>query len=399
MELESTYSQRGVSSDKGEVKEAIKNLEKSIYPNSFCKITADGTQTNCNISHADGAGTKTILAYLYWRETGDLSVWACVAIDSIVMNLDDVLCSGVISEKIFMTMTIDRNKFLIPGEVLAVIINAANDFIQFLNKSFGFNIVFSGGETADVGDVVRTITINANMSITMRRSRVINPTFSAGQVIVSLASFGKATYESQYNSGIRSNGVTDIRHELLAHYYADKYPEVVDPFMPGHLVYRGKHMLHESIVVPGVSEVIPSFGKFLLSPTRTYAPVIKKFIETIGKRSRIGGIFHCSGGGQTKIKSFLSDDCGLKIMKNNLFPMPHLFTTIQSDINYEMQNMFPTFNCGGGADILLFPDDAAILMDVAASFNVDSRISGIIKERKSGDHKLEITYEDQTYLY
>ena len=396
----STYSMRGVSSDKGEVKEAIKNLEKGIYPNNFCKITDDGTITNCNISHADGSGTKTILAYLHWRETGDISVWSCVAIDAVVMNLDDVLCSGVTSEKIFMTMTIDRNKFLIPGEVLAVIINAANDFIQFLNNTFGFNIVFSGGETADVGDIVRTITINANMSITMKRARVINPTFLEGQVVVSLASFGKAFYESEYNSGIRSNGVTDVRHELLARYYAEKYPEVVDPFMPSELIYRGKHRLDESVLsIAGMDQHIPNFGKFLLSPTRTYAPVVKKFIETIGRRSRIGGIFHCSGGGQTKIKNFLPDDSGLKIVKNNLFQMPGLFEIIRNDANYEIQNMFSTFNCGGGADVVLFPQDAKILMDVAADYNVESRISGFVTKRSLGDPKLEIVYDNQKYLY
>ena len=394
---EDRYSERGVSSNKDDVKAAIANLDKGIYPGAFCKVMPDGTLSLCNISHADGAGTKSVLAYQYWKETGDLSVWAGIAIDAIVMNLDDLLCVGVTNERIFLTLTIGRNKHVIPGEVTKAIIQGTNDFVNFLNSNFGFSIIFSGGETADVGDLVRTIIVDANMSVTMKRAKVIVPKMRHGDVIVGLHSFGRAKYEKESNSGIRSNGLTSARHDMLLHDYAEKYPETVDPFMKAELVYCGSHSLTEKIKTD--TGKIMDFGKFLLSPTRTYAPVVMEILNKIYRKSYIKGIFHCSGGGQTKIKNFLPDSGNLKIVKDNLPDMPVLFKMIHKEAKTPMQQMFQTFNSGIGMDIVVEPKYAQFIIDTAKNFGVGAQITGRCEECDLDDPSLSIVYGSETYDY
>ena len=362
------YNLRGVSASKEDVHNAIKNIDKGLFPKAFCKIIPDiltGDEDYCTIMHADGAGTKSSLAYLYWKETGDISVWEGIAIDAIVMNTDDLLCVGAV-DNILLSSTIGRNKQLIPGEVISTIINGTENFLEKM-RSLGVPMYSTGGETADVGDLVRTIIVDSTVTARMKRSDVIsNHRIKAGNVIVGLASYGKASYEDAYNGGMGSNGLTSARHDVLSSFYAEEYPEGYDVNLPKEVVYCGSKRLTDPTEVEGVD-----VGKMILSPTRTYAPIIKKILEEY--RPKIDGMVHCSGGGQTKVSHFIDN---LRVVKNNLFPVPPLFKLIQEQSKTDWKEMYKVFNMGHRMEIYTDETTAKAIIDISKSFNVDAQIVG-----------------------
>ncbi|MEN9920065.1 MAG: hypothetical protein RL662_2501 [Bacteroidota bacterium] len=365
------YNQRGVSASKEDVHNAIKNIDKGLCPKAFCKIIPDilgGDPNYCNIMHADGAGTKSSLAYMYWKETGDLSVWKGIAQDALIMNIDDLLCVGA-TDNILLSSTIGRNKLLVTGEVISAIINATNDLCQELSN-LGVNIYPTGGETADVGDLVRTIIVDSTVTCRMKRSDVIsNDTIQAGDVIVGLSSSGCATYEKGYNGGMGSNGLTSARHDVFANYLAAKYPESYDASIPAHLAYSGSKKLTDAI--EGVSL---DAGKLVLSPTRTYAPVIKQILEQL--RPQIHGMVHCSGGAQTKVLHFVDK---VKIVKNNMFPIPPLFKLIQEQSGTDWKEMYKVFNMGHRMEVYVSPEYAEQIINISKSFHIDAQIVGYVE--------------------
>lgn len=368
MSGESRYNQRGVSASKGDVHAAIKNIDKGLFPRAFCKVIPDmltGDPDYCLIMHADGAGTKSSLAYLYWKETGDLSVWKGIAQDALIMNIDDLLCVGAV-DNIIVSSTIGRNKLLVPGEVISAIINGTEELLSEL-RNHNVNIYSAGGETADVGDLVRTIIVDSTVISRMKRSDVIsNHRIQPGDVIVGLSSSGQASYESEYNGGMGSNGLTSARHDVFSKYLAEKYPESFDPGVDKSLVYSGTYKLTDTIEELGINA-----GKLVLSPTRTYAPVIAKILEK--HRSNIHGMVHCSGGAQTKILHFVDD---LHIVKNNLFPVPPLFRIIQEQSGTPWQEMYKVFNMGHRFEIYVEPEMANSIIEISRSFNIDAQIVG-----------------------
>lgn len=367
----SLYSQRGVSAQKEEVHAAIQKLDMGLYANAFCKMYPDylgGDENFVNISHADGAGTKSILAYLYWKETGDASIWKGIAQDAVAMNLDDLLCVGVYDNLLFSS-TIDRNKSQIPGEVLEAVINGTQEFFNDL-KNVGVNIHYLGGETADVGDVVRTIAVNGTMTARWPKNKLItNDLITEGDVIVGFASFGTATYENAYNSGLGSNGLTSARHDVLSKYYAEKYPETFEASLADAVVYIGKNKLEDTLLVEGKEITI---GKLLLSPTRTYAPLLKVLLEQ--HFEAIHGVIHCSGGGQTKCMKYLPKP--LKIIKDNLFEVPPIFKLIQQNSGADFREMYQVFNMGHRLEIFTDATTAANMIAVANEFNIEAKIVG-----------------------
>jgi len=373
----SLYSQRGVSAQKEEVHAATKNLDKGLYPKAFCKIYPDvlcGDKDWVNIMHADGAGTKSILAYLYWKETGDVSVWKGIAQDAIVMNLDDLLCVGIYDRLIFSS-TIDRNKNVIPAEVLEAIISGSQEFFGIM-KSFGINITYMGGETADVGDVVRTIAVNGTMTARWLKSKLItNEKIQTGDVIVGLAGFGKANYETAYNSGIASNGLTSARHDMLHKTYGARFHESYDTTLDEHVVYIGPHLLSEEIEARGMKSEV---GKLLLSPTRTFAPVIKELLEN--HFDAIHGLIHCSGGGQTKCLKYIPEN--VTIIKDNLFEPPIVFQLIQEASKSDDREMYQVFNMGTRMEIYTNEKDADSIITVSKSFGVDAQVIGRVEVSK-----------------
>ena len=362
------YQERGVSATKEDVHKAIKNLEKGLYPNAFCKVVPDylgKDPLSCNIMHADGAGTKSSLAYIYWRETGDLSVWEGIAQDAVVMNLDDMLCTGI-TKDFLVSSTIGRNKKRIPGEVIASLINGTESFLQKMRDS-GINMVLTGGETADVGDLVQTVIVDSTLTARALRSEIItNERIRAGDAIVGLASFGQTTYEDLYNSGMGSNGLTMARHDVLHHHYAEKYPESYDNQLDNNIVYTGK--LQVTHKLPGMSLDV---GKMLLSPTRTYAPVISKIFTHF--KPNIHGMIHCSGGGQTKVLHFINK---LHIMKDNLFEPPPLFSMIQEQSGTSWKEMYQVFNMGHRLELYVPGDIANDIVSVCKDFNLGARVIG-----------------------
>ena len=374
IEFMSLYSKRGVSAQKEEVHAATKKLDKGLYPKAFCKIYPDflcGDDNWVNVMHADGAGTKSILAYLYWKETGDLSVWKGIAQDAIVMNLDDLLCVGIYNNILFSS-TIDRNKNLIPAEVLDAIITGTQEFFEKM-KSTGISIIFMGGETADVGDVVRTIAVNGTMAARWPKEKIItNENIQAGNVIVGLAGFGKTNYEDEYNSGIASNGLTSARHDMLQKTYGTRYPESFDNLLDESVVYNGTYKINEEIRFTG------NVGKLLLSPTRTFAPVMKVLLETHFKK--INGLIHCSGGGQTKCLKYVPDNT--RIVKDNLFEPPVIFQLIQKASKTDYREMYQVFNMGTRMEIYTNEKDADTIISVAQSFGVDAQVIGRVEESK-----------------
>lgn len=382
----SLYSKRGVSAQKEEVHAAIKKLDMGLYPNAFCKMYPDhigGDENFVNIMHADGAGTKSILAYLYWKETGNVSVWKGIAQDAVAMNLDDLLCVGVYDNLLFSS-TIDRNKKLIPGEVLEAVINGTQEFFDTL-KSFDVNIHFLGGETADVGDVVRTIAVNGTMMARWKKTKIItNEKIQAGNVIVGFASFGKASYETEYNSGLGSNGLTSARHDVLSKFYAEKYPETFEPSLNNEVVYIGKNKLEDEVTVEGESKI--SIGKLLLSPTRTYAPLMKVLLTEYF--DDINGVIHCSGGGQTKCMKYLPEP--LKIIKDNLFEPPVIFKIIQQNSGADDKEMYQVFNMGHRLEIFTNEDAASKMIDAAKQFDIDAKIIGRVQSSEQKELHLKV---------
>ncbi len=366
------YNQRGVSASKEDVHNAIKNIDKGIFPKAFCKIIPDilgGDAEYCNIMHADGAGTKSSLAYMYWKETGDLSVWKGIAQDALIMNIDDLLCVGA-TDNILLSSTIGRNKMLIPGEVISAIIQGTNDLCEELS-SLGVNIYPTGGETADVGDLVRTIIVDSTVTCRMKKSDVIsNDNIQDGDVIVGLSSYGQATYEKEYNGGMGSNGLTSARHDVFANYLATKYPESYDSSIPSNLVYSGNMKLTDMIEGLGIDA-----GKLVLSPTRTYAPVIKQILDKL--RQVIHGMVHCSGGAQTKVLHFVDK---VKITKNNLFSVPPLFKLIQEQSGTDWKEMYKVFNMGHRMEIYLPSEYAEAVIDISKSFGIDAQIVGYVEK-------------------
>ncbi len=365
------YMQRGVSASKEDVHQAIKKLDKGIFPNAFCKIVPDflgGDEAYCNIMHADGAGTKSSLAYAYWKETGDLSVWKGIAQDAVIMNVDDLLCVGAL-DNILLSSTIGRNKNLIPGEVLSAIINGTEEILEML-RAHGVNIRSTGGETADLGDLVRTIVVDSTVTARMKRKDVItNEKISAGDVIVGLASFGQASYEDEYNGGMGSNGLTSARHDVFNKNVKLNYPETFDPQVPENLTYTGKYNLTDRV------EGLPvDMGKLVLSPTRTYAPVVKKVLAEM--QNQIHGIIHCSGGAQTKILHFIDN---LHIVKDNLFDLPPLFRIIQEESGSDWKEMYKVFNMGHRLEIYLPEENSEEVIAIAGSFNIEAKVIGSVK--------------------
>lgn len=383
------YNQRGVSASKEDVHNAIKNIDKGIFPKAFCKIIPDilgGDVEYCNIMHADGAGTKSSLAYMYWKETGDLSVWKGIAQDALIMNIDDLLCVGA-TDNILLSSTIGRNKMLIPGEVISAIIQGTNDLCEELS-SLGVNIYPTGGETADVGDLVRTIIVDSTVTCRMKKSDVIsNDNIQDGDVIVGLSSYGQATYEKEYNGGMGSNGLTSARHDVFANYLATKYPESYDSSIPANLVYSGNMKLTDMIEGLGIDA-----GKLVLSPTRTYAPVIKQILDKL--RPVIHGMVHCSGGAQTKVLHFVNK---VKITKNNLFPVPPLFKLIQEQSGTDWKEMYKVFNMGHRMEIYLPSEYAEAVIDISKSFGIDAQIVGYVE--KSDKTELLIDSEFGRFEY
>ena len=375
MKSSQRYMMRGVSAMKEDVHAAIKNIDKGIFPHAFCKIMPDvlgGDPEYCNIMHADGAGTKSSLAYMYWKETGDLSVWRGIAQDAIVMNTDDLLCVGAV-DNILVSSTIGRNKMLIPGEVISAIINGTDELLAEM-REMGIGIYPTGGETADVGDLVRTIIVDSTVTCRMKRSEVIdNANIRPGEVIVGLSSCGQATYEKQYNGGMGSNGLTSARHDVFAKYLAEKYPESYDKAVPDELVYSGNMHLDDKV------EGTPlNAGQLVLSPTRTYAPVVKKLLDIM--RPRIHGMVHCTGGAQTKVLNFVNENC--KVVKDNMFPVPPLFKLIHDESGTDWREMYMVFNMGHRLEVYVNPEDAQTVIDTANGFNIDAQIVGHIEEGK-----------------
>lgn len=383
------YNQRGVSAQKEDVHKAVAKLDKGLFPNAFCKIYPDywsNDEAFCNLMHADGAGTKSILAYMYWKETGDLSVWQGIAIDSIVMNLDDLLCVGATGPFTYSS-TIGRNKHLVPGEVISEIINGSQSYFDAL-KEYGIDIHFLGGETADVGDVVRTVIVDGTMACRMRRDKLVTTEkMVAGDVVVSLASYGQASYETEYNSGMGSNGLTSARHELLHKEYKQKYPESVDPNLPDDVVYNGQYKLQD----PTATSL--DVGKMILSPTRTYAPLVLKVLEN--HFEKIHGIIHCSGGGQSKCLHYLPKP--LRVVKNNLLPPPPLFTMIQESAGTDWHEMYQVFNMGQRLELFTDKDTAKAIIEIANSFNIEAVISGYIEEAEAKEVLIESQYGTFNY--
>ena len=385
----SRYSKRGVSSQKEDVHSAIKNIDKGLYPYAFCKVVPDllgGDPGYCNIMHADGAGTKSSLAYVYWKETGDISVWKGIAQDAIVMNLDDLLCVGAY-DNILLSSTIGRNKNLIPGEVISAIINGTEEFLEKLRK-LGIGIYSTGGETADVGDLVRTIIVDSTVTARMKRSEVVsNDRIKAGDVIVGLASSGQTAYEEEYNGGMGSNGLTSARHDVFAKSVAGKYPESFDNSLPGDVVYSGKLGLTDSVIGTNLNA-----GKLVLSPTRTYAPVIREVLEKM--RPEIHGMVHCSGGGQTKILHFIDN---VHVVKDNLFPLPPLFRLIHEQSGTGWKEMYQVFNMGHRFEIYTSEKNAEEIMSIARGFKLDAQIIGHCEA--SDNKKLSIISEFGRFEY
>jgi phosphoribosylformylglycinamidine cyclo-ligase len=381
---------RGVSASKQEVHNAIRNIDKGLFPHSFCKIIPDiiggGDPAYCNIMHADGAGTKSSLAYMYWRETGDLSVWKGIAQDALIMNIDDLLCVGAV-DNIVVSSTIGRNKLLIPGEVISAIIEGTEEVLEWL-REMGVGCYSAGGETADVGDLVRTIIVDSSVACRMRRADVIdNGRIEAGDAIVGLSSFGQAAYEQSYNGGMGSNGLTSARHDVFAHYLAARYPESYDAAIPEDLAYSGRMRLTDMIEGPGIDA-----GKLVLSPTRTYAPVVKAVIDRM--RPAVHGMIHCSGGGQSKIMHFISNK---RVIKDNLFPLPPLFRMIQQESGTEWEEMYKVFNMGHRMEIYLRPEDAGQVIELSRSFGVEARVVGTVEECEGNE--LVIESEQGRFVY
>ena len=384
------YNLRGVSASKEDVHQAIKNIDKGLFPKAFCKIIPDYLTNDdqyCIIMHADGAGTKSSLAYMYWKETGDISVWKGIAQDALIMNIDDLLCVGA-TDNILLSSTIGRNKNLIPGEVISAIINGTEELISEL-KNHGVTIHSTGGETADVGDLVRTIIVDSTVTARMKRADVIdNANIQAGDVIVGLASFGQATYEKEYNGGMGSNGLTSARHDVFAKYLAEKYPESFDASVPNELVYSGQTNLTDSVENSPIDA-----GKLVLSPTRTYAPVIKKILSKYNS-NEIHGMVHCSGGAQTKVLHFVDN---VHVIKDNLFPVPPLFKLIQENSKTDWKEMYQVFNCGHRMEIYVPAEVAQDIIEISKSFNIDAQIVGRVE--KSDSKKLTITSEYGKFEY
>ncbi len=383
------YAARGVSASKEDVHNAIRNVDKGLYPKAFCKIVEDylgGDPEWCNIMHADGAGTKSSLAYIYWKETGDMSVWKGIAQDAVIMNIDDLICVGAV-DNILLSSTIGRNKSLIPGEVIAALINGTEEVLQMLREN-GVNILSTGGETADLGDLVRTVVVDSTVTGRMQREAVIdNSNISAGNVIVGMASCGKAHYEEEYNGGMGSNGLTSARHDVFHREYADKYPETFDPSVPHDLVYSGKYRVTDKI-----EDVPVDMGKLVLSPTRTYAPVITEALKQL--RPHISGMVHCSGGAQTKVLHFIDD---LHVVKDNLFEIPPLFRIIQEESGTDWKEMYKVFNMGHRLEVYLDEDHAQEIIDISQSFGVEAQVIGHVE---AADRKqVTIRSEKGEFIY
>ena len=389
----SLYSRRGVSAQKEEVHAAVQKLDQGLYPNAFCKIYPDylgGDENFINVMHADGAGTKSILAYLYWKETGDISVWKGIAQDAVVMNLDDLLCVGIFNNIVFNS-TIDRNKNLITGEVLEQVINGTQELFDTL-KTFGVHIHYLGGETADVGDVVRSVAVNGTMTCRWPKDKIIsNDNIQAGDVIVGLASFGQASYETTYNSGIGSNGLTSARHDALSKYYANHFKESYDNQLPEDVVYIGNNKLTDTIKAADGKEY--EIGQLIMSPTRTYAPVLKKLLSE--SFDKIHGLIHCSGGGQTKCMKYLPGN--FRIVKDNLFTAPPVFDLLQQNSGSNYKEMFEVFNMGCRLEIYCDPVNAQLMIDAAASFGIDAQIIGRVEAAEQKE--LLIEYKGETIRY
>lgn len=384
------YSQRGVSASKEDVHNAIKNIDKGLFPKAFCKIVPDyltGDDDYCLIMHADGAGTKSSLAYMYWKETGDISVWKGIAQDALIMNIDDLLCVGA-ADNIMLSSTIGRNKNLVPGEVISAIINGTEELIEEL-KGFGVTIHSTGGETADVGDLVRTIIVDSTVTARMKRSDVIdNANIQPGDVIVGLASFGQASYEKGYNGGMGSNGLTSARHDVFDNYLAQKYPESFDAAVPAELIYSGKVKLTDAVEDSPINA-----GQLVLSPTRTYAPIIKKILEKYTPED-VHGMVHCSGGAQTKVLHFVDN---VHVVKDNLFPVPPLFKLIQEQSGTDWKEMYQVFNCGHRMELYVPESIAAEIIAISQSFGVDAQVVGRVEA--SDSKKLTIKSEYGTFEY
>ena len=389
-ETSQRYNLRGVSASKEDVHNAIKNIDKGLFPQAFCKIIPDyltQDEDYCIIMHADGAGTKSALAYMYWKETGDVSVWKGIAQDALIMNIDDLLCVGAV-DNILLSSTIGRNKNLIPAEVISAIINGTEELIAELKKH-GVTIHSTGGETADVGDLVRTIIVDSTVTARMKRADVIdNANIQAGDVIVGLASFGQATYETEYNGGMGSNGLTSARHDVFAKYLAQKYPESFDAAVPNELVYSGQTKLTDVVKNSPIDA-----GKLVLSPTRTYAPVIKKLLSKYNS-NQIHGMVHCSGGAQTKVLHFVDN---VHVIKDNLFPVPPLFQLIQENSKTDWKEMYQVFNCGHRMEIYVPAEIAQDIIEISKSFNIDAQIVGRVEA--SDNKKLTIVSEYGTFEY
>ena len=385
------YMKRGVSASKEDVHNAIKNLDKGLFPKAFCKIVPDfltGSQQHCIVMHADGAGTKSSLAYMYWKETGDLSVWKGIAQDALIMNIDDLICVGA-TDNILLSSTIGRNKNKIPGSVISAIINGTKELVDDLQK-YDINIHMTGGETADVGDLVRTIIVDSTVVGRIKKDEVIdNSKISSGNVIIGLSSYGKSTYESEYNSGMGSNGLTSARHDVFNKILAEKYPESYDRDIPEDLVYSGTRQLTEKL-----TEIEIDAGKLVLSPTRTYAPVIKDIIKSVGNKN-INGIIHCSGGAQTKILHFLDDN--LHVIKDNMFEVPYLFKLIQKESKTSWEEMYKVFNCGHRMELYIEPRFADEIISISNSYNIEAKIIG--KVVSSDEKKLSIKSEYGEFNY
>lgn len=384
-EISKRYAQRGVSASKEDVHSAIKNIDKGLFPKAFCKIVPDYLTQNpdyCIVMHADGAGTKSALAYMYWKETGDLSVWKGIAQDALIMNIDDLLCVGA-ADNIMLSSTIGRNKNLIPSEVISAVINGTEELLGEL-RNHGVNIFSTGGETADVGDLVRTIIVDSTVTARIKRDQVIdNANIKEGQVIVGLASYGQATYEKAYNGGMGSNGLTSARHDVFGKYLAEKYPESFDSLVPEELVYSGGVKLTDSVDGSPLDA-----GKLVLSPTRTYAPVIKTILKSVD-RGHIHGMIHCSGGAQTKILHFIEN---LHVIKDNMFPVPPLFKLIQEQSGTGWKEMYQVFNCGHRMELYVDPGVAEEIIDISRSFNVEAQVVGKVEKASSKKLTIKSTY-------
>lgn len=388
------YNQRGVSASKEDVHAAIKNIDKGVFPNAFCKVVPDylgNDKDYCIVMHADGAGTKSSLAYMYWKETGDISVWKGIAQDALIMNVDDLLCIGA-TDNILLSSTIGRNKNLIPGEVLSAIINGTEELLSDLRK-WGITIYSTGGETADVGDLVRTIIVDSTVTCRMKKTEVIENNIQPGNVIVGLSSFGQASYEKEYNGGMGSNGLTSARHDVFHNYLSEKYPESFDPKVPEELVYVGNKKLTDSVEDSPIDA-----GKLVLSPTRTYAPIIKKILDS--HRDKINGMIHCSGGAQTKVLHFCDN---VHVIKDNLFSLPPLFKLIQEESGTSWEEMYKVFNMGHRMELYVPEDIAQEIIEISESFQVEAKIIGRVENdsdiRKGNSKQLTIKSEFGEFVY